>query len=244
MVYRLVVSPKQIKGLWINLLPKQNHYLRRVVRLDNGQEFIAMNGQGDCWQAKLTENGAEIIVTLTENRELPLAVSLMVAPPKGNGFEQTIRCTTELGVNQILPVISDRTILKPNQNKLQRWRKIATEASEQCEREIVPHIAEPIPFFQAITEVSKLNCPCYLAVARNQSMSLFSRLNQDLFGNSSKQIVIATGSEGGWTTEEVQKALSYNFELVSLGRRILRAVTAPIMAMSLVSAIYDNKFTN
>ncbi len=241
MFYRVVINSAQIQELQINLSSAQDHYLRRVVRLDNGQDFIAMDGLGSCWQVKLMEKGAEIITALTENRELPVAVTLIVALPKGNGFEDIIRCTTELGVNQILPVIGDRTLLKPSHNKLQRWRKIAIEASEQCERQIVPYIADPIPFFQAITEISQLNCSCYLAVARNQSMSLFSCLENDMSGNPSGQIVIATGSEGGWTTKEVEKAIACNFQPVSLGKRILRAVTAPIMAMSLVSAIYSSE---
>lgn len=240
MLYRVVIDSEQIKGLQVHLSPEQNHYLRRVVRLNNGQNFVVMNGKGNGWQCQLTETGAEIISALKENRELSVAVTLIVALPKGNGFEDIIRCTTELGVNRILPVISDRTLLKPSQNKVQRWRKIATEAVEQCERQIVPYIAEPIPFFQAITDISKLNCPCYLAVARNSSADLLSYLAE----NYSEEIVIATGAEGGWTTEEVLKALNCNFKPVSLGKRILRAVTAPIMAMSLVSAIYENKSIN
>lgn len=241
MVYRIVIDSEQIQGLQIKLLPPQNHYLRRVVRLNSGQNFVAMDGKGNSWHTRLTNTGAEIITALSENRELPIAVTLIVGLPKGNAFEDVIRCTTELGVNQILPVLGDRTLLKPSANKLQRWRKIAREATEQCERQIIPYIADPLPFFSAITAINKLNCPCYLAVARNQPLSLFSRLENDMSDNLCGQIVIGTGSEGGWTTKEVETAIAYNFQPVSLGKRILRAVTAPIMAMSLVSAIYDNK---
>lgn len=244
MVYRIVIDSEQIQGLEIKLLPAQNHYLRRVVRLKSGENFVAMDGQGNGWQAKLTQTGAEIITAVTDNRELPIAVTLIVALPKGNALENVIRCTTELGVNQILPVISERTLLKPSENKLERWRKIAIEAAEQCERQIVPYIAQPLPFFTAISHISQLNCPCYLAVARNQPRSLFSCLKNDMSDHLSGQIVIGTGSEGGWTSTEVEQAIACNFQPVSLGKRILRAVTAPIMAMSLVSAIYEDNLTN
>lgn len=239
MLYRLVINSTQIDGLKIHLLPSQFHYLKTVLRLNNGHQFIAMDGKGNGWEVKLTDTGGEIISSITENRELPIDVTLMIALPKGSGFEDIIRCTTELGVNQIIPVIADRTLLKPNQNKIERWRKIAREAVEQCERQIVPYIADPIPFFQGITQVKELNCHCYLAVARKNSPSLFSSLQENLVVNNTKQIIIATGSEGGWTPDEIQKAIAYNFQPVSLGNRILRAVTAPIMAMSLISAIFE-----
>ena len=114
MLYRLVVSPRQIKDKLIDLEPEQEHYLRRVVRLNNDDQFMAIDGQGHCWQAKLTSVGAKIINSVEENKELSVAVTLMIALPKGNGFEDIIRCTTELGVNQLQPLISDRTLLKPS----------------------------------------------------------------------------------------------------------------------------------
>lgn len=236
MLYRVIVESDQIKGLQIHLSPEQNHYLRRVIRLDNQGIFLAMDGKGNAWEAQLTTKGAEIIKPITENRELPVNVTLIVALPKGNGFDEIVRCTTELGVNRLLPVISDRTLLKPSANKIQRWRKIANEAVEQCERQIIPKIESPVSFSQAITEVSKSNYACYLSVARDCDHSLLSSLQQ----NSATEIVIATGAEGGWTPNEIQKAIANNFQPVSLGKRILRAVTAPIMVMSLVSAIYEN----
>ena len=111
MLYRLVISPQQIQENKINLDKSQRHYLTNVVRLNDGDNFIALDGQGLCWRSKLTHDGAYIVEELTENRELAIAVTLMVALPKGSGFENIIRCTTELGVACLQPVISKRTLL-------------------------------------------------------------------------------------------------------------------------------------
>ena len=240
MLYRLVIDPQQIEDTTISLQNEQEHYLRRVVRLNNGDKFIVIDGKGNCWRVKLTTNGAEVIESFTENKELPVAVTLMVALPKGSGFETIIRCTTELGVNQLQPLISERTLLKPSSNKLHRWRKIAQEAAEQSERQIVPYIAPPISAQEAFCAVNNLTIPKYIAFARSSTPHLQHFLSVDLSGSLPPQIIITTGCEGGWTIEEVEKAIECNFQEVSLGKRILRAITAPIMAMSLIAGIIEN----
>ena len=236
MVYRLVIEPDQLKNNHISLLLEQQHYLRRVLRLQTGDRFIAMDGKGCCWLVKLTTEGGEILEALTDRNELPIAVTLIVALPKGNGFEEIVRCTTELGVSEFRPVISERTLLKPSERKLQRWRKIAREATEQSERQIVPQIFPPIPFDQVITELSYPNSNSYLAVARKNAPSLWKSLQERSQPN---HIVIATGPEGGWTSQEIEKAISCGFQPVSLGKRILRSLTAPIVAMSIVVGISE-----
>ncbi|AUC59973.1 16S rRNA (uracil1498-N3)-methyltransferase RsmE [Cyanobacterium sp. HL-69] len=235
MLYRLVITESQRQDNQIILHPDQEHYLRRVVRLNDGQSFIVINGKGDGWQVELTATGGKIITKLEDNRELPIQVSLMVALPKGSGFDDIVRCTTELGVSRLYPIMSDRTLLKPNENKLVRWRKIASEASEQCERLIVPYIAPPLPFLEAIKQIED-NSPRFIAVARNTEKHLINHLNPlDL----PSQITIATGCEGGWTTNEVQSAIEHNFQPITLGKRILRAVTAPIAIMSLIASLAE-----
>ena len=153
----------------------------------------------------------------------------MVALPKGNGFDEVVRCCTELGVTCIAPVLSDRTLLHPSPQKLERWRRIAAEAAEQSERSFVPTILEPVTFNTAVT-ANQTNHR-YICEARGEYPHLKKVLN-----TISEEIVIATGPEGGWTTQEIENALAAGFQPVSLGRRILRAVTAPVVALSLITA--------
>jgi 16S rRNA (uracil1498-N3)-methyltransferase len=240
LVYRLVVRSQQIRQQQIALDTQQQHYLLRVLRLNNGDRFVAMDGAGNSWLAEIVEQSAQIIESVEIDTELPISLSLLTALPKGNGYEQIIRCCTELGVSNFLPVMSDRTILKPSPNKVQRWRKIAVEAAEQSERQVVPTIFEPVKFSLAIQQ-TKSNQAKYICVARGNIPTLWSSLQQN---GTQPEIIIATGCEGGWTETELEKAIALGFQPVSLGNRILRAITAPIVVSSLVVAIGNSSLPN
>lgn len=235
MAYRLVIAPYQIQANKITFTPQQQHYLLRVLRLSNGDRFVAMDGKGAAWSAEITGLAGKIIEPLFLTTELPVAITLITALPKGSGYEQIIRCCTELGVNTFLPVVSGRTIITPSINKVQRWRKIAIEAAEQSERQIVPTILDPVKFNQALIDNSDLPQDRYICVARNSKTTLWSGLRS----RQREEMAIATGCEGGWTEAEVEQAISYGYQPVSLGSRILRAVTAPIAALSLVVAALE-----
>lgn len=228
---RLVIAPSQLQQQEISLTPQQQHYLSRVLRLQTGDRFIAMNGQGQWWLAKLEGAQAQILEPITVQSELPVLVTLIVALPK-NGFDEVVRQTTELGVASLIPVISDRTLLHPSPQKLERWRRIAQEAAEQSERLIVPEILDPVPL---ATGLSLAKDQRYICVARGDSPHLLDCL----LPTHHSPITIATGPEGGWTPAEVEAAIATGFQPVSLGRRILRAVTAPIVTLSLIAATFE-----
>ncbi len=242
---RLAIAPTQIHHQEITLTPQQHHYLSRVLRLRPSDRFIAIDGKGNWLLASFAGTSAEILEQLSIQTELPVTVTLMVALPKGNGFDEIVRCCTELGVAVIMPVMSDRTLLHPSPQKLERWRRIATEAAEQSERQIVPTILDPVSlltglsFSQEQLHGELIKDHQYICVTRRDCVNLLECLQPKVDNNrefSAQSIVIATGCEGGWTDAEVESAIAHNFQPVSLGRRILRAVTAPIVAMSLIAA--------
>ena len=244
---RLVIAPYQLQDQQILLTTQQQHYLSRVLRLREGDRFIAMDGQGQCWLAVLAHSKAQILEIISVQTELPVSITLLVALPKGNGFDEVVRCCTELGASCIVPVISDRTLLHPSPQKLERWRRIAIEAAEQSERQIVPTILDPQTFVAALSSNFSNTLPVdnkkYICVARGDSLRLIDCLQDkgQIIKNKGQTIVIATGPEGGWTETEVERAIAAGFQLVSLGRRILRAVTAPVVALSLVAAAFEGE---
>ncbi|MEG4211480.1 16S rRNA (uracil(1498)-N(3))-methyltransferase [Microcoleus sp. S13_B4] len=251
---RLAITAPQICDRKIDLTREQQHYLNRVLRLHAGDRFIAMDGRGHWWLAVLEARETGLFASIAEeiavNRELPVEVTLMAALPKGNGFDEVVRQATELGVASIVPVTSDRTLLKPSDQKVDRWRRIAAEAAEQSERQFVPTILDPISFEFALKDSAQKSR--YICVARGENRHLWDCLigsfDPPFVGAVSPcpppawgelSIVIAVGPEGGWTEGEVKRAIEFNFEAVSLGSRILRAVTAPIVALSLVGAAFE-----
>ncbi|MBE8998474.1 16S rRNA (uracil(1498)-N(3))-methyltransferase [Nostoc sp. LEGE 12447] len=247
---RIAIAPSQFQQGQILLTKEQQHYLGRVLRLREGDRFIAMDGKGKWWLAQLAGEQAQVLEALLVETELPVSITLMVALPKGNGFDEVVRCCTELGVTCIAPVLSDRTLLDPSPQKLERWRRIAAEAAEQSERSFVPTILEPVAFNTGLSLVighlSFANSQQYICEARGEFPHLKDCLQhkgqmtndkgQMTNDKGQETIVIATGPEGGWTTQEVENAIASGFQPVSLGRRILRAVTAPVVALSLITA--------
>ena len=138
---RITITPSQVHDNQIALTTEQRHYLTHVIRLRTGDEFEAIDGTGSCYLAAINAAGAQIMrIAITISQELTQSITLICALPKGNNFDDLVRACTELGVTTIIPAISDRTLLNPSPQKLQRWRKIAQEAAEQSERLVVPTI--------------------------------------------------------------------------------------------------------
>jgi len=168
-------------------------------------------------------------------------ITLAIAMPKGNGMEEVIRQVTELGVSKILPLWSDRTVVKSGtsmgQAKLERWTRIAQETSEQARRTHVPQILAPQAFNDLLQELDQeLDQKKYICVTKGHVNHLLNCLQTSELPS---HILVLTGAEGGWTESEQAQAIAHNFQPVSLGDRILAAVTAPIVALSLISAVID-----
>jgi 16S rRNA (uracil1498-N3)-methyltransferase len=239
---RLVISPDQCHDRQILLTEPQRHYLQRVLRLQPGDRFIAMDGQGHAWIAAITVAGqAELLEAMVTQNELPVAVTLVAALPKGTGFDDVVRQATEIGVASIVPVISDRTLLKPSPQKLERWRRIAQEAAEQAERQLVPPILDPIDFASYLNQPDRPTTK-FICVTRAEAPSFLTCLQNSEFRiPNSEFLKVAIGPEGGWTESEVESAIAAGYQPVSLGKRILRAVTAPIVALALIAAVLEER---
>lgn len=237
---RLVILSHQLSADRLALTPEQQHYLVRVLRLRQGNIFIAMDGQGREWSATLTDDPAyaQLLEPISVQPDSALPVNLLLAMPK-TGMDDVVRQATELGVAQILPVLSQRTLLKPSQQKLERWQRIAQEAAEQSERAIVPQVWEPQEWNRALHQWNASNSRCYLCEARGEHPHLLSCLLNEV-EQPSTSITLAIGSEGGWTEAEIAAAVAVGYQPVSLGSRILRAVTAPLVALSLVASVIES----
>lgn len=240
---RLVLQPSQLEhlGQEFELTPSQYNYLVRVLRLQGGDEFIALDGKGKRWRSLLTEKltTAQIMEPISSpNSELDVDLILAVAMPKGNGMENVIRQATELGVSSIQPLWSDRTVIRPHSSlgeaKLARWSKIAAEIAEQSHRSYVPIILAPVTFDQALAQYADV-ANRYICVTVPRTKHLLQVLTPQPPGAA----IILTGPEGGWTAPETHRAIAAGYEPVGLGNRILAAVTAPVVALSIITATLE-----
>lgn len=207
------------------------HYLNNVLRLKNGNEFEAINGKGKCFcllikEISKKEVKCEIKSISNYNLESPISIILAQGILKGNKMDIVIQKATELGVNEIIPVITERSQLKETR-KTNRWQKIAEEASKQSGRSIVPLIHDSIQFSDLIDTYKSLKGFIFYEKDGMNLKAAISKLDCN-------KILLIIGPEGGFTEEEINYARQNNILSVTLGKRILRAETASISVITLI----------
>ncbi len=205
-------------------------HLSRVLRARVGQEFEIATG-ASVRSGRVTridhdrvefELGDEINATATPN--LTLALSIF----KFDRMEWAIEKCTELGAARIVPVIASRTethLAAAASKRVERWQRIARQASEQSRRNSTPEINQPVKLTAALALPGTMRI--VLAESEQQTM-----LKDVLHTHSPRDIVLALGPEGGWTPSELELFRDAGWIAASLGNTILRAETAAIAALA------------
>jgi 16S rRNA (uracil1498-N3)-methyltransferase len=164
-------------------------------------------------------------------------VHLYQSITKGERFEWLVEKATEIGVSRIVPLVAARAVVRTPAagNRIDRWRRIATEAAEQCERSAVPGIDAPCDFTAALAEAPGVRLfPDESAGERAPGIAAALAAEIDaVFAQG--EISVLIGPEGGWTPDEVALAASAEgTTVVTLGERVLRSETAGLVAATLV----------
>lgn len=200
------------------------HQMRRVLKLREGEECIFFNGAGQEARAVVRgyEDGIAIInvLDIAQQQEDVFQTILYCAILKRENFEIVVQKTTELGVSEIVPIITQRTI--KTGIKKTRLEKIATEASEQCGRARIPVIREPILFMEALERAQDHDLVVVLHTHKNSD-----EIKKRLY----KSIGLFVGPEGGFTDEEIAEAKKYNYACHTFSGTVLRAETAAIVGV-------------
>ena len=207
----------------------QAHYLGRVMRMGPGDRLRLFNGRDGEWLARLDSVGRKQAICVPESQLRPQAPEtdlwLAFAPLKREATELVVEKATELGVARLCPVFTERT--NTSRINAERWRAIATEAAEQCERLSVPDIAEPVrlPALLASWPAAR---PLAAAIERQPHAMLRP------LGPSAGLLI---GPEGGFASLEVELLRRHPFVVAAgLGPRILRAETAAIVGLALLQS--------
>lgn len=232
-MYQFFVEDPVNVGEKIVLSKEQSHHALSVLRLHHEKVRIVYHGEayfGDGY----SEN-KNFVVDIQEQdlseKELPCNVTLMMGLIRKEKMEFVLQKCTELGVTKIIPFVSSRAIVHYDANKvnkvLQRWNSILEESSAQCKRNMIPELTEIVSFKNLIQYKEEQN---YIAYENANS-------EHHLFGEDLKQesISYVIGPEGGFSEEEIDYLVSKGFKMTSFGNRILRAETAAIYGMSILS---------
>jgi 16S rRNA (uracil1498-N3)-methyltransferase len=210
----------------------EHNHLAFVLRLKIGDEIICCYNDGldrigkilDIDKKKTT---IKIESVVKSNNEINGSLTVFVGLVKGDKMEFLIQKLTELGVNKIIPFESEFSTVKiSDRDKLSRYYKIARDASKQCGRSKLIEINEPIKFNQIENYLSNFD---ETLVAYEKQEAKFG-INK-LIG---KNVGIIIGSEGGFSQNEIDFLKSKNVQSISLGKRILRAETASVVACSIL----------
>ena len=239
-MHRFFTTPENISDDKVVLRGSDVAHIRKVLRLKGGDRIQVLDGRGNCYTVILTILGRDRIettISLKEDAstcESPLRICLGQGMVKGTGFDGIVRKSVELGVDKVVPVSASRCISKLSQEdtakKIDRWSRIAREASKQCGRSRVPDIS---------SKSTTVKDFCF--VNQNSDLKLIfweeerSLLIKDLLHRSHlNSVAILIGPEGGFSSKEVEIARKYGFQSVTLGPRLLRTDTAPLAAISIL----------
>ncbi|WP_062355722.1 16S rRNA (uracil(1498)-N(3))-methyltransferase [Bacillus kwashiorkori] len=233
---------------YIQLAGNDYHHITRVMRMTIGDKISVVFSTKEVAICKITKIAddhllAKVLEKFTEDRELPVNVTIACGLLKGEKFDLVVQKATELGVHKIIPISSERTIVKLDNEKAkkrqERWRKIAKEAAEQSERLVVPSIDVPKSITTFISECEKYDYKlvAYEEAGRtNEKNQFFQTLEKVTKDNS---LVLVIGPEGGLSELEVEQLQLAGFLPCGLGPRILRAETAPLYALSAMSFYFE-----
>lgn len=240
-MYRFYVEPDQIGEKDIKITGSDVNHIRNVLRMKNGGKIIICNGQGKDFYCIIKDESdgqvsAEILEICDTDTELDGKLYLFQGVPKKDKMELIIQKAVELGVYEIIPVMTKRTVVKledkkKEQKKIERWQAIAASAAKQSNRGIIPKIMDTMTFKEALAYAKNMDCkviPYENAEDINKTRDIIQNIKY------SQTTGIFIGPEGGFEEDEVKQAAETGVLPVTLGRRILRTETAGLAVLSMI----------
>ena len=241
LMHRFFADPDRSTDEYVYLTPEDVRHALTVLRLKSGQHIeVILNGNR--WEAEIDhidsrEVSAGIIASLPST-EPSLSVTLFQGFPKADKMDLIVQKSTELGVVRIVPLLTDRCVVRPDMKdisrKLDRWKKIAREAGKQSGRCVIPEITEPVTLNSL---VNTFRLPEINIVPWEEASGFGPLAFRDRYPRLSS-LGILIGPEGGIESEEISLLKSVGFIPVTLGRRILRTETAGPAALASVMSLY------
>jgi 16S rRNA (uracil1498-N3)-methyltransferase len=245
---RFFISPDQAAGDGIVITGEDVRHIATVLRMKTGDELLLCDGQGTEYSVTITSVERTAVATRVlsaANRSLPSPrITLCQGIPKSDKMDLIVQKATELGVASILPVVTERTIvkLKDEEKRVARWQKICREAAMQSNRVDIPRVEQVQKLAAFLDGLAQPPQPAATgATAAERALLLLPW--EDGTGPIKHllraiprpaAIVAIIGPEGGLSAKEAGMAQDRGFHLVSLGRNILRTETAALAVLSMI----------
>ncbi len=236
-MYHFFVEEKQVNGENAYISGSDVNHIVNVLRMKIGEELlISVKGDWDylCKIEEIENDRVNLkVLESMEQRELPIKLTLLQGIPKSDKLEMIIQKAIELGVSEIIPVKTNRVVVKIDEKKTQakvnRWNAIAESAAKQSKRSIIPKVLKPQTIDNALEIVKDYGVkllPYENADGIKKTKDILNSLD------SKNNIAVFIGPEGGFEEAEVKKSTDSGFEVITLGKRILRTETAGLALLS------------
>ena len=239
-MHHFFVTPSQVKDGDIFVEGQDVNHLKNVLRVKPGEAVAVSDGDNRKYVCTVEryEEGAAVLRICEEQEadtELPSRICLFQGLPKQDKMELIVQKAVELGVSEVVPVVTRRSVVKLDEKKagkkVQRWQSIAESASKQAGRGHIPKVAQVAGFKEALLQASGLDVlliPYELAEDMRETKK---EIGSIVPGQS---VGVFIGPEGGFEREEVEAAIEAGARPITLGRRILRTETAGLTTLSVL----------
>ena len=244
---RFFIDPSQVREDRIVIQGNDVNHIRNVLRMRPGDELSLSDGQGTDYFCRILSMEREAVCLSIENSwksyvELPVKLYLFQGLPKGDKMELIIQKAVELGVYEIIPVRTNRVIVKLDEKKevkkIARWQQIAEGGAKQSGRGLIPTVKPVMDFSEALAYAKSLEgvlIPYEKAEGIEKTREIIAGLK------GQKSVGIFIGPEGGFDETEVKMAMEAGALPVTLGKRILRTETAGLAMLSILMFEFEEE---
>ncbi|HEX7653441.1 MAG TPA: RsmE family RNA methyltransferase [Verrucomicrobiae bacterium] len=243
-MHRFFLPPEQCRGTTLRLTDREAHHALQVLRIRRGETVTVLDGAGGEYVCAVQDaTKRELTLTIQETRKhaAPVcALTLLVAIPKGKLIECIIQKAVELGANQIVPLLTERTVTQldgdATEDKREKWQQVAVEAIKQCGAAWLPQVARPQTIKEFLTAGMKpeLSLVGSLQTERKHPRAWISEFQQAR-GRLPSSAGIWIGPEGDFTLAELQDIEAAGAKPITLGNLTLRVETAAIYSLSFLN---------
>lgn len=235
------VTPGQVEKPYIYMEGSDVNHMKNVLRMKIGEEAEISDGDNRKYLCRIhsyeTEKAVlEILEEEEIDTELPSRIYLFQGLPKGDKMELVIQKAVELGAFCVIPVTTRRTVVRLDaakaRKKVCRWNEIAKSAAKQAGRGLIPEVKPVVGYKEALAMAGQMDVilfPYELAEGMEHTRDVMEQIRPG------QSVAVFIGPEGGFEKEEAELALETGAQVVTLGRRILRTETAPLMVLSVLA---------
>ena len=240
-MHRFFVEEPAMGANSITITGGDVNHIKNVLRMSVGDKICVINGQNNKeYYCEITALGSNTVDTRIceireSDQELANEIVLFQGLPKSDKMELIIQKAVELGVHTIVPVSTDRTVVKldakKDANKRKRWMSISESAAKQSGRLRIPEVTKVVSFKEALEMAGKMDVrliPYELAEGMEKTREVMSGIQPG------QSVAVFIGPEGGFESSEIEKAREIGVQSITLGKRILRTETAGLVTLAML----------